>query len=120
MAHRREAPERHDNHVADAGAHLIDKAAREQLAERIEKRKKCYYSPEALFGQADATLAHAVHQRGLQKPQNLPVHIVDRSGSKEHGANGPTHVPDLYDPRFAESAGALPAHSVLLTTDKPS
>jgi hypothetical protein len=37
-------------------------------------------------------IGNALHQGGLQKPQNLPVHIVDRGGGKEHGADAPAHV----------------------------
>ena len=45
MAHGGEAPEGHDDHVADARADLIDKAPRAELAERIEEGKECDDGP---------------------------------------------------------------------------
>ena len=92
MAHRREAPKSHDDNVADARANLIDKASRAKLAQSVEERKERHHCSVALFGQADAVIGNALHQRGLEKRKNLAIHVVDGGGGKQHGADGPAHV----------------------------
>jgi hypothetical protein len=37
-------------------------------------------------------IGNALHESGLEKPQNLAVHVVDCCGREEHGADGPANA----------------------------
>ena len=54
MAHRGEAPDAHDDDVADAGADLVDNAAGDQQADGIGELEGVHDVAVIDFGQADA------------------------------------------------------------------
>ena len=94
MAHRGEAPHGHDDHVADASADPVDKAAGHEQAQRVGHLKCVDDVAVVEFGHADACL-----ERRLGDADDLAIHVVDGCGREEHGADGPAHVPDPFADR---------------------
>ena len=87
VAHGGEAPEGHDDHVADARAHLVNKAPGGEQADGISDHEGGHDVAVTGLRHADA-----LHQRGLEDGDDLAVHVVDGRGDKEHGADGPSNA----------------------------
>ena len=94
MAHGREAPDGHDDHVADARADLVNEASRYQQANCIGDHKEGSDVAVSHFCHPDAVFTDRFHKSGLEYGKDRTVHIVDGSGGEKHGADSPAHVPD--------------------------
>src|SRR6185437_8540159 len=87
MTHSGKAPHGHNDHVPDACTNLVHERSGSKKAKRVGNLK-CICN----IAVADFRHAYAVLESGLENRDHLAVHVVDRSGHKEHRTYGPSHM----------------------------
>ena len=91
VAHRGEAPYRHDENAVDACADLIDHVSGDEQTDGVSSLKCVDYVAIVYFCKADGVL------EGWLPPRNdLAIHIIDRSREEEHSADDPAHMSETW------------------------
>src|ERR1700691_1095486 len=86
MPHRGQAPERHDDDVADAASQLIHQTPRKDKSDCVGELETANDVPILCFCPADGVL-----QSGGKQAKDLAIQIINRSGEEQHRADGPSH-----------------------------
>ena len=87
MSQRGNTPNTHDERVAQPRAKSVYNAARAHQANGIGHLEAGDDGAIRLLGEPDL-----LHQSRLENADDLPVHVVNCGGDKEHGAHRPPNV----------------------------